>query len=210
MTDLTNKENYSILKLDPGKLGKIIGKIIKEHRKKNIIINFDQNKAEIGLLGDTQEKFLDEFQLSEDEFEEITGDILFFIVNLVMNDEDAILKKYEKNERTEKTIAVFKQELGKYPSLLKNLRFRSFCKTQYLEDISWEVSVKRSQEGARIQLPVSMIRMSFSKPSSSRTCPLSEGTVVAFECTLEDLNEMIESLEKARNELEEMELREDE
>lgn len=210
MADLTNEENYFILQLDLEKLSDIIGKIVREYKKGNIKFTFDQNRAGIGFLGDVEEEFLDEFQLSEDEFEEITGDILFFIVKLMMDDKETILKKYEKDRRIEEIIAVFKQGLQEYPLLLQDLRFRSFCKTQYLENISWEISVKTNQDGVRIQLPVSVIKMSFSKPSHSNICPLSEETVVVFECMSKDLNDMIESLEKAKNELRKMEMKEGE
>ena len=206
MIDLTNEEDYSILKLDLNRLNAIINRLTEEHKNGNVKIDIDRSGAGIGFESDIRDKFLDEFQLNEDNFRKITSDILFFIVMLVMDEEEAIFKKYGKEDNTEKILELFKQQFQKYPSLIRNLRFRSSCKTQYFEDLTWEVSIKvRQGSGIRMRLPVSVIKMNFLRPSSSKACPLSEEKTVSFECTLEDIEEIMRLLQEVKLALEELE-----
>ena len=131
MIHLTNEEDYSILKLDLEKLNAIINRLIEEHNNGNVKIDIDDFRAGIGFESNILNKFLDEFQLNRDSFEKITSDILFFITMLVMNEEEAIFKKYRNKGKTEKILELFEKQFQKYPSLIRNLRFRSTCKTQY-------------------------------------------------------------------------------
>ena len=103
MIDLTNEEDYSILKLDLNRLDAIINRLIEEHENGNVRIDIDDFRVGIGFETDIIDKFLDEFQLNGDSFEKITSDILFFIVMLAVNEEEAILKKYGNERKIKKT-----------------------------------------------------------------------------------------------------------
>ena len=119
---------------------------------------------------------------------------------------DKIFRKYTKSDKTEKILNVFNQWSQKFPDMINNLRFRSFCKTQYLENLTWEISTKIKQDsGISMELPVSVLKMSFLKPSTSMACPLSEEKTVTFECTLQDMRDMIKSLREAERIMEELE-----
>ena len=206
MIDVTNEESYSIFKLDLDRLKAIINRFIEEYKNGNVKIDLDRFRAGIGFGSDIEDELLDEFQLDEDSFEKITSDILFFIVALVTNEEEAVFKKYGEKDETEKILKLFKQQFRKYPSLIRNLRFKSSCKTQYFEDLTWEASIKVSQSnGIRMRLPACVIKMNFLGPSSSRACPLSEEKSVSFECTLENIEEIIRLLQEAKLALEELE-----
>lgn len=130
MIDLTNEEDYSILKLDLNRLDAIINRLIEEHENGNVRIDIDDFRVGIGFESDIIDKFLDEFQLNGDSFEKITSDILFFIVMLAVNEEEAILKKYGNERKIKKILELFGKQLQKYPSLKRNLHFESTCRMQ--------------------------------------------------------------------------------
>lgn len=203
---MTNKKDYHILKIDLKRLSSILNKIYAEYRNGNIKIELDPFTAGIGMSTEVKNEFLDEFELSEDNFEGLTSDILFLITMLVMNEEENIFKKYGESDKTKKILEIFKQWSQKFPDLLKGLRFKLFCKTQYLENLTWEVSTKTKQNGGiEIEFSVSVIRMSFLKPSTSIACPLNKETTVTFECTLEGIRDIIKSLKEVERALEELE-----
>jgi len=127
MIDVANEESCSILKLDLNRLSAIIDRFIEGYRNGNVKIDIEHFRVNIGFESDIKNELLDEFQLNEDNFERITSDILFFIVALIMNEEEVILKKYGKKDKTEKILNLLKQQFWKYPSLKKDLRFRYTC-----------------------------------------------------------------------------------
>lgn len=203
---MTSEEDYFILEIGEKQLNSILNKIYMEYRDGNLKLDVDPFASSVRLKSDTVKEFLASFKLEEDDFNKLIRDIVFFITALVMDDEDKIFRKYTKSDKTEKILNVFKQWSQKFPDMINNLRFRSFCKTQYLENLTWEISTKIKQDsGINMELPVSVLKMSFLKPSTSTACPLSEEKTVTFECTLQDIRDMIKSLREAERIMEELE-----
>ncbi len=202
---MTSEEDYFIFEIGERQLNSILNKIYMEYRDGNLKIEVDPFSSGIRIKSDTVNEFLADFKLGEDNFNKLIHDIAFFITALVMNDEDMIFKKYKKSDKTERILNVFKQWSLKFPDIMDNLRFKSFCKTQYLENLTWEISTKVKQDsGISMELPVSVLKMSFLKPRTSMACPLSEEKTITFECTLQDLRDMIKSLKGAERILEDL------
>ncbi|MBU7027596.1 MAG: hypothetical protein HXS48_11735 [Theionarchaea archaeon] len=203
---MTSEEDFFIFEIGEKQLNSVLNKIYMEYRDGNLKIEVDSFSSGIRIKSDTVNEFLADFKLEEDDFNKLIRDIVFFITALVMNDEDKIFRKYTKSDKTEKILNVFNQWSQKFPDMINNLRFRSFCKTQYLENLTWEISTKIKQDsGISMELPVSVLKMSFLKPSTSMACPLSEEKTVTFECTLQDMRDMIKSLREAERIMEELE-----
>jgi len=203
---VTSEEDFFIFEIGEKQLNSVLNKIYMEYRDGNLKIEVDSFSSGIRIKSDTVNEFLADFKLEEDDFNKLIRDIVFFITALVMNDEDKIFRKYTKSDKTEKILNVFNQWSQKFPDMINNLRFRSFCKTQYLENLTWEISTKIKQDsGISMELPVSVLKMSFLKPSTSMACPLSEEKTVTFECTLQDMRDMIKSLREAERIMEELE-----
>ncbi len=206
MIKLANTRDYHILKIDLKKLSSILNKFYAEHKNENIQIELDPFSTSFRISTDAKNEFLDEFNLSEENFKELTSDILFFITMLVIDEEEKVVKKYGESDKAKKTLEIFKQWAQRFPDLIKDLRFKSFCKTKYLENLTWEVLTKAEQDGGiKIELPVSVIKMSFIEPSTSMACPLSKESSVTFECTLQGIRDMIKSLREAEHSLEKLE-----
>ena len=203
---MTSEEDYFIFEIGEKQLTSVLNKIYMEYRDGNLKLDIDTFTSGIRIKSDTAKEFLASFKLEEDSFNKLIRDIVFFITALVMNDEDRIFRKYTKSDKTEKTLSVFKQWSQEFPETINNLRFRSFCKTQYLENLTWEISSKiRQESGIIMEFPVSVLKMSFLKPSTSMACPMSEEKTVTFECTLQDMRDMIKSLREAERIMEELE-----
>jgi hypothetical protein len=166
------KSDYHILKIDSKKLISILNKFYAEHKNENIQIELDPFSTSFKISTDAKSEFLDEFKLSEENFEGLTSDILFFITMLVIDEEEKMFKKYGESDKAKRTLEIFNQWAQRFPDLIKDLRFKLFCKTQYLENLTWKVSTKVKQDGGiKIELSVSVIKMSFIEPSTSRACP---------------------------------------
>lgn len=203
---MTGEEDFFIFEIEERQLNSILNKIYMEYRDGNLKLEVDPITSGIRIKSETVNEFLAGFKLQEDDFNNLIRDIVSFITALVMNEEDKIFKKYTKSDETEKILNVFKQWSQKFPDIINNIRFRSFCKTQYLENLTWEVSTKIRQDiGISMEFPVSVLKMSFLKPSTSMACPLSEERTVTFECTLQDMRDMIKSLREAERIMEDLE-----
>jgi hypothetical protein len=203
---MTSEEDHFIFEIGERQLNSILNKIYMEYRDGNLKIEVDPFISGIRMKSDTVNEFLADFKLEEDNFNKLIRDIVFFITAMVMNDEDRIFKEYTKSDKTERILNVFKQWSQKFPNIINNLRFKSFCKTQYLENLTWEISTKIKQDsGISMELPVCVLKMSFLKPSTSTACPLNEEKTITFECTLQGMRDMIKSLKEAEHILEELE-----
>ena len=206
---MTNNNDYAILRMDLERLKELLKNLVEHYEEGRIVIPMSPARIGIAIHPTTEKMFRDKFHLTEEDLNELVGDISFFVGALVRNNEEKILKKYGKTEKVEKIVVIFKKTLQ--DQLIGALRFRSFCKTQYFEDLSWDVSVKvRQNGGIKMRFPFSMIKMSFSKPGFSLETILGEENTVTFECTLRDIEEMIKSLKEIKIVLEELQQKEEE
>jgi hypothetical protein len=206
--EVTNKEDYFIFQIDLKKLDSILNKIYSEYSSGTIKIEVAPFTSGIRMRDRTMNKFLADFKLDEDKFGELIREIVFFTKALIMDEEETIFEKYGKPEETKRIVDLFRQWFLKFPNMINDIQFKSFCKTQYLENLTWEISTKVIQDGGiTMNLPVFLVRMSFLKPSSSMACPLNMEDTVTFECTLHGIRNMIKSLKEAEHALEELEER---
>ncbi len=206
---MTNDKDYAILGMDLNRLNEFLKNLVEHYEEDRIMIPMGPSGIGIAMHPDTEKMFRDKFHLTEEGLNELNRDITFFVGALVVDKEERILKKYGKTEKVTKILEIFKERLQ--DQVIETLRFRLFCKTQYLEDLSWDVSVRvRQNGGIKMRFPFSVIRMSFSKPGLSLQSILGEESAVTFECSLRDIDEMIKSLEEIRNALGELQQEEGE
>ncbi len=203
---MISKEDYFIFKIDLKQLDSILNKIYLEYSNRYIKIEVDPFTSGIRMRNGTMNEFLEDFELNEENFGELVRDIVFFIKTLIMNDEEGVFKKYGKSDKTGRVLDIFKQWFLKFPDMIDDIRFKSFCKTQYLENFTWEISTKVIQDGGvSMRRPVSLVKMSFLKPNTSMACPLNVEETVTFECTLQGVKDMIKSLKEVEHALEALE-----
>lgn len=203
MVQLSNDNSYAMLEMDLERIKELLKKFVEYYEENMIIIPAGPSRIGIAVHPDTEKMFCDKFHLTEENFNKLIGDISFFIGSLVRNNEERIFKKYGKKKKIKKIVEIFKKILQ--DRIIEALRFKYFCKTQYLENLSWDVSLKVKQSGGtQIRFPFSMIKMSFSKPGFSLESILGEESTVTFECTLRDIDEMIKTLEDIKIALHEL------
>lgn len=75
MTNLNRKHDYLITSVDLKKLDRILKRIHDEYKKGNITIEIDIPRTSIAFKNLVMDRFLDELQLSEDDFIESSEDV---------------------------------------------------------------------------------------------------------------------------------------
>ena len=195
-------KNSMIFEMDSEKLEKILNNLKKNYKNDKIMINLSPSGYGYAMHPRTEEEFREEFCLTEDDFNKLMNDMMFILISLVMDKEERVFKEYGKTQKAENVLNEIKQQMKNF---IESLRFKLFCKTQYLEDFSWDVSIRvRQTGGIKMQFPLSVIKMSFSKAGSPFSPILGEANSITFECTLHDIEIMIESLEEIKNTLVEL------
>lgn len=193
------EEDSMILEIDPEKLDEILNNLKKNFEDEKFLISPSPSGYGYALRPHTEEELREKFHLTEDDLSKLMKDIMFFLISLVMGKEERVFEKFGETQEVKNVLDKLKHQLK---NLVESLRFKSFCKTQYLEDFSWDVSIRvRQAGGIKMQFPLSVIKMSFSKVDSPLSLLLSEGNSITFECTLQDIERMIESLEEIKNAL---------
>jgi len=194
-------KNSMIFEIDPEKLDEILNDLKKNYNNDKIIINISSSGYGYAINPRTEEEFKEKYSLSEEDFKKVMDDMLFILISLVTGKEERIFKKYGGSEEVTPVLTRIKQSMS---NLIESLRFKLFCKTQYLEDFSWDISIRvRQSGGIKMQFPLSVIKMSFSKANSPLSPLLDESNSITFECNLHDIEMMIESLEEIKNALDE-------
>jgi hypothetical protein len=195
-------EDSLILEIDPKKLNEILNNLRKDYEDGKILINPSPSGFGYLVHSSTEKELMEEFQLTEEYLSKLMDEIMLFTMSLVMGKEERVFEKFGEAQEVKDILAKLRHQLK---NLVESLRFKSFCKTQYLEDFSWDISIRvRQTGGIKMQFPFSVIRMSFSRAGSSLPPPLREDNSITFECTLQDIERMIESLEEAKNALTEL------
>ena len=162
---IVTQEDSMILKIDIEKLGEILRSLKRNYEDDNILINLGPPGHGYAMQPRIKAELREEFNLNEDDFAKLMNDIMFIVASLALNKEERILDKYGETQEIKSILSKFEQELR---NLVESLRFKAFCKTQYLEDLSWDISIRvRQSGGIKMQFPLSVIKMSFSKAGFS-------------------------------------------
>ncbi|MGC1120912.1 MAG: hypothetical protein WBA22_07435 [Candidatus Methanofastidiosia archaeon] len=185
--------------MNPEKMNEILDDIAEDYEKNKILISLSPSGYRFALHPQVEDELTKKFHLGEEDFDNLMSDVMLFVMSFVMDKEEKVFEEYGKTDSVVSTLATCKQKLK---GLVESLRFKLFCKTQYLEDLTWDASIRvRQNGGIKMRFPFSMIRMSFSKPDSSFSSVLGGENEITFECTLQDVEKMIESLGDIKNAL---------
>lgn len=196
------QEDPMILKIDIEKLSEILSSVKRNYEDDNILINLGPSGHGYAIHPRIEGELREEFNLDEDDFSKLINDIMFIVASIALNKEERVFDKYGETKEIMSILSKFKLELR---NLVESLRFKAFCKTQFLEDFSWDISIRvRQSGGIKIQFPLSVIKMSFSKTGFPFSSILDEKNSITFECTLQDIEKMIKSLEEIKDALTEL------
>ena len=196
------QEESMILKIDLAKLKKILNSLKRNYEDDNVLISLGPSGHGYAINPRIEGDLREESNLDEADFEKLMNEIMFIVASLAMSKEERVFDKYGETQEIKSILSSFEQELK---NIVESLRFKAFCKTQYLEDISWDISIRvRQSGGIRMQFPLSVVKMSFSKAGFPFSSIMGEENSVTFECTLQDIEKMIKSLEEMKNALNEL------
>lgn len=199
------EKDSMILGMDPEKLGDILNHLARSYEDDKFLIDLSTSGYSFTVHPDFENEFSEEFHLTEEDFKNMMKDIMLFVMPLVMDKEEKIFAKYGETKEVMNALSILKPRLR---NLIESLQFKLFCKTRYLKDFSWDVSIRvRQKGGIKMQFPLSVIKMSLSGEGSLLSSVLGEENTVTFECTLRDVEKMIESLEEIKSALKEVQRR---
>jgi len=132
------------------------------------------------------------------------------LLNVILRDkEKRFLKRYSEDEREEikKKCAIIEKEIIT-EELVEKFLFQTTCKNYFLDDFDWEMIEHRGKEEEE-SFSTAMMQFKLRNPSKEfprLPCPVvGEHESISFECRKENIEELIEELEKIKKRFEKWE-----
>ncbi len=129
------------------------------------------------------------------------------LLNVILRDkEKRFLKRYSEDEREEikKKCEIIEKEIIT-EELVEKFLFQTTCKNYFLDDFDWEM-IEHRGKGEEEFFSTAMMQFKLRNPSKEfprLSCPVVGGhESISFECRKENIEELIEELEKIKKRFE--------